>query len=478
MDYIRALICRVDEAEQMTEIASFDVEKVASSVRREAEHTLNDLEAVTQRAGSAILRRLLQVQWEQIDEQLTDAYMRRLSPASVQRDGQEALKVVSCFGVVELSRQVCVEVETQQHRMPGNAVLPVHQGMLITRGVQEWACLLSQEVSFATVARLLSWQTQEPQLLSSTTLRKLVRAHGQRIREAEQHEVTVLEQQADTGGVLQLVIPPPSQRRPGWPAALTAAVEAALAAEQVCPPEGVSWADWTRVLAARRTEASPSLAALRHLGPELAPGQVLLTVDEVLTRQPAPHHFWELRTAKLVTPTGVRALSGSGEAFLLRLRRLAVLATASGYALLLIADGARWIRANFAETLHDMPDKQLILDWYHLHHKCCVFCWAMVTDRTLRAPVLRRLVRQLWQGKVASAIRFLEQFRPQAQDPSAVERFITYLHTHQTWIPNYRQRRIDRRYIGSAHVEKTTTYWWISARSVAVCNGVFRRAMP
>jgi hypothetical protein len=255
--------------------------------------------------------------------------------------------------------------------------------------------------------------------------------------------------------LLQLVTPPPSQRRPGWPAALAVAVEAALSAEQVCPPEGVSWADWTRVLAARRTEASQSSAALRYLGPELAPNQVLLTVDEVLTRQPAPHHFWELRTAKLVTPTGVRYLSGSGEAFLRRLRRLAVLATASGCSLLLIADGARWIREYFAETLHDVPDKQLILDWYHLHHKCCAFCRTMVADRALRAPVLRRLVRQLWQGKIASAIRFLEHFRPQAQDPAAVERFITYLRTHQCWIPNYRQRRIDRRYIGSALVEKT-----------------------
>ncbi len=32
-----------------------------------------------------------------------------------------------------------------------------HWGMLITRGLQEWACLLAQDVPFATVARLLGW---------------------------------------------------------------------------------------------------------------------------------------------------------------------------------------------------------------------------------------------------------------------------------------------------------------------------------
>jgi hypothetical protein len=31
---------------------------------------------------------------------------------------------------------------------------------------------------------------------------------------------------------------------------------------------------------------------------------------------------------------------------------------------------------------------------------------------------------------------------------------MTYLEARQAWIPNYRQRRIERQYIGSAHVEK------------------------
>jgi hypothetical protein len=56
---------------------------------------------------------------------------------------------------LKLSRQVCQQAHTQSHVMPGNAVLPPHNGMIITRGLQEWACLLPQELSFATVARLL-----------------------------------------------------------------------------------------------------------------------------------------------------------------------------------------------------------------------------------------------------------------------------------------------------------------------------------
>ncbi len=67
-----------------------------------------------------------------------------------------------------------------------------HEGMVITRGLQEWACLLAQDLPFATVARLLGWQTQDAEVLSDTTVRTLVRRHGQVIRQAEQAEASAL----------------------------------------------------------------------------------------------------------------------------------------------------------------------------------------------------------------------------------------------------------------------------------------------
>jgi hypothetical protein len=57
----------------------------------------------------------------------------------------------------------------------------------------------------------------------------------------------------------------------------------ALDAEQARPPDGVAWADWTRVLAARREVGNRTAAELRQLGPTLAPGEVLVAIDEVLT---------------------------------------------------------------------------------------------------------------------------------------------------------------------------------------------------
>jgi len=138
-----------------------------------------------------------------------------------------------------------------------------------------------------------------------------VRTHGQIIRQAEQAEVTALATQDDLA-TLDLTLVPHGQRRrrAGWPEELNAAVAAALARDQIQPPDGVSWADWDRVLAARRADVHCPIEDLRHLGPKLAPEQVLLTVDEVLTRQPQAGHFLELRTARLVTEHGYRDLSG------------------------------------------------------------------------------------------------------------------------------------------------------------------------
>ena|SRR5438270_598888 len=66
MSHIRVLLCRVDEEDQMTEVAAFDLGG-SDEVRLEAEHALDDLESRTHRTGNAILRRLLQAQWELID---------------------------------------------------------------------------------------------------------------------------------------------------------------------------------------------------------------------------------------------------------------------------------------------------------------------------------------------------------------------------------------------------------------------------
>jgi len=266
MSHIRVLVCRVDDpdSDHLTELTAFDLPP-ADVTALQPETALDELETITQATGNTILRRMLQAQWEIIDAELTEQYRQRFPPQPVHCDSHEPVTVVSRFGTLTLSRQVCQHLDTQTHVMPGNTVLPPHNGIIMTRGLQEWACLLPQELPFASVAHLLGWQTHDQDVLSDTTIRSLVRAHGQIIRQAEQLEVTALATRDDLATLdLNLVPHGQMRRRAGWPAELNAAVDAALARDQVRPPEGVSWADWDRVLAARRAEATCPVEDLRQ----------------------------------------------------------------------------------------------------------------------------------------------------------------------------------------------------------------------
>jgi hypothetical protein len=308
---------------------------------------------------------------------------------------------------------------------------------------------------FVSVARLLGWQTHDAAILSDTTIRSLVRTHGQVIRQAELAEVTELATRDDLANLdLRLVPNEQPRRRAGWPAELNAAVDAALASEQVCPPAGVSWADWERVLAARRAEATSPIENLRHLGPEVEPNQVLLTVDEVLTRRPEAGHFLELRTARIMTERGSRYLSGIGAVFLQHLQLAVLLCLERLSSLLLIADGARWIRSFFTDTLAALADKTMILDCHHPKQKCLELGSRICRGKLAKAQLLRRLYRRLWRGDVAGAIAVLEAERGETKNEAKLDELIGYLQARQAWMVNYRQRRIERRYIGSAQVEK------------------------
>ena len=370
-------------------------------------------------------------------------------------DGHAPVKVARRFGTLELTRQVFAPVGDTPHGMPGNAVLPPHQGMIITRGWQERACLLPQDLSFDTVTRLLGWQTQDAQVLSATTVRTLVRTHGQIIRQAEHTEVAALLERDDLAELTPQLAPPHQpRRRAAWPVELTAAVDTALIAGATRPPPGVTNADWERVLAVRRAEHVQATEELRRLGPDVTPAQVLTTTDEVLTRKLARRRFNELRTARVVTTQGSRYLSGTGDSFLTLLLVMVLLCAGRQRGGLLIADGARWIRAWFAALQAVWATRSMILDWCHLRKRCAELGSMIGHGRKAKAALLGARYRHLWHGEVDAAIALLEAYRPQARNVERLEELIQYLRDRQPYLPNDRQRRRDRQYIGSGHAEK------------------------
>ena len=60
----------------------------------------------------------------------------------------------------------------------------------------------------------------------------------------------------------------------------------------------------------------------------------------------------------------------------------------------------------------------------------------------------------MWGGDVQGALAVLEAERVETKNEAKLDELLGYLQARAAWSPNYRQRRTNRRYIGSAHVEK------------------------
>lgn len=129
--------------------------------------------------GQDVVRHLFVGQWEEIDWLLVDYHQQLFPLGSVRCDGYDTPKVASQLGIIHMPRKICHRTGQNSHTVPGNAILAAHGGMIMTRSLQEWACLLSRDLPFTTGQRLLGKQTHEAEILSATKLCQLVREHGQ-----------------------------------------------------------------------------------------------------------------------------------------------------------------------------------------------------------------------------------------------------------------------------------------------------------
>ena len=66
------------------------------------------------------------------------------------------------MGILHLPRQVLQHPDGSGHVLPGNELLPEHGGMVITRSLREWACLLPLDVGVESHDKLYRNPFQSP----------------------------------------------------------------------------------------------------------------------------------------------------------------------------------------------------------------------------------------------------------------------------------------------------------------------------
>ncbi len=457
MSQLVLMIARIDDSDNpdtLTEVWRSNLPNITPDTV-EPQAYLDGLETTVMDIGWQAMRTLMIEPWRLTDQQWVAHFRQQQAPDVVVGDGYDPLKVVSRLGVLHLPRRVCYVPSTDQHVLPGNAGLPAHEGQVTTRGVQEWACLLSQDLPFSTSQRRLGWLTRDPDAISETQIRRWVVRHGQIMREAEQAEVEQLCERSDLSGLQAQLTPVGTPRHAaGWPTELNAAVDQALAQPDPQPPPGVTNADWERVIEARQADRDASAGQLRRLGPEVQPGEIIASVDDVAVRRPEDRSFLELRTGYVRTKSGCRYLSGSAEQVLAQLWLLLRLCGGVTAKVRLLGDGAYWIVEFFKAKLSSWANAELVLDWYHAQKKCYRLTCLICRGRKAKDELLRVILCQLWRGQVDEAIAVLKAYYPHAKNTPKLDELIGYLEKKRPYIPNYQACRKQRQYVGSGPGEK------------------------
>jgi hypothetical protein len=196
---------------------------------------------------------------------------------------------------------------------------------------------------------------------------------------------------------------------------------------------------------------------------------VVVQLDEVTTKA-QPHtgrkEIWAFTAVVMIAGWSHLLVDNAQEGLY---RQVAALLHKSGVMagarpLLVVADGAGWIRAWY-EGL-GVPIKAMVLCWYHLRKRCYQKISGSGLPKAEKKPLLGRVLSSLWEGKVDEAIRALREFRESATRPGWIDELIAYLEARRAYLPNYKARKEAGQVNASHRVEKFND-WAVSDR----CKG-------
>ena len=350
------------------------------------------------------------------------------------------------FGTVEVYRQRLEDRGTGKVTIPSARAWKTPQQVTITRGLRQSVCQAVRGESVRDSLLRIEEQADEPGLLGRETVDEIVCREGQALEAAaEERARKVLTDHPEAAALFSPAAQQASQgedeptEEPG---------------EALEPPTGFDEADgideFERSEGPRRVDE----------------GCVLVQPDEVKVKAQAStgrKEVWTY-TAVIMTVAGtLHFVARSPTSLWLQVGAcLALLGIHEGnYRLLVLADGAKWIRSWF-EAL-ELPGKAMILCWYHLKKRCGELLSLACAGRLHRRELQAALMPLLWEGQVDEAIALLLSHRHEMKSPERLDELVGYLDQRRTYLPNYRQRQSAGLWIASNRVEKFND-WAVSQR--------------
>ena len=425
-----------------------------------------------QQMGQAVKRQVYGEVLQAVDRQIVAQW--QLANAALQKRGTRAFTFVTPFGVVPIQRTRLYNRQDACWHVPSAVVWHTPQQRCIVEGLREAVCEEMSSLSVRKSARHLAEQAGEAQLLGNSTIVKIVHDEGGQLLETQrQRAVSVLRRhpEAIETGLATLPQEEPNESSPAAsvlekaadqpPADEERLDELSLAEEQAALQIAVGFLDektsTEQIPGTEATDQAASSPGTKHAPRQLEPGWVHCQVDEVKTKAQASSGCKENWTYTATVQLGGRCHYFAEASAEQLWRGVAALLCClgvrrGGLQLLVLADGAAWIRKWF-EGLK-LPGATMILCWFHLAKRVYQDLSGAGFCKARREAIQREVLHHLWHGELAGAVWFLWGVREQARTPQWITELIRYLLRRRHYLPNYAARHEAGLWIASTRVEK------------------------
>jgi hypothetical protein len=410
------------------------------------------LEAGIERGGQMLKRHLFQHAIEQADTELILACRHGKQGQGIICRGTTPFTFKTVFGTVQVQRRRIAHKADGTTEVPSTHAWQTPRQVAITPGLRDAVCDgMLRDSAQQTVARIDA-RAGESGVLAKTTVLEIVHAEGDQLQRAAHARAEAV--YARDPEALRLLVPATSQ----------AVAEAephghhngADAAEEAATP----------VLIGFPGGPTDPPEVKRDHPRAVDPDVVLVELDEVKVHAQAhTTHKQVLTLTAVVLITGrcwhLAAATTQELAYQVG-ALLAVLGVHRGTRrLLVLADGARWIRQWF-EGL-GVPGGTMIVCWWHLVKRVQQDLSRACRGREHRRAVEAAVLKALWHGRVDEALEVLQSRAGEMKNGEALEELIGYLEARRPYLPDYEARQRAGLWIASNRVEKFND-WSVSTR--------------
>jgi hypothetical protein len=406
------------------------------------------LEAGIERGGQILKRRLFRHAVEQADAELILDRRQGKQGRGIIRRGTTPLTFKTVFGTVRVRRRRI------EHKADGTTEVPSahawqtpHQ-VVLTPGLRHAACDgLLRDSAQQTVVRI-DTRAGEEAVLARTTVLEVVHDEGRQLQAAAHARAEAV--YAREPEALRLLVPTTTPEESD--------VEPADhdGEPEIQEPALIGFAGGpTEVPEVKRDHPR-----------EVDPGVVLVELDEVKVHAQAHtgrKQLLALTAVVLIAGRCWHLAAGTTQELTYQVGALlAVLGVHRGeWRLLVLADGARWIRDWF-EAL-GLEEATMIVCWWHLVKRVQQNLSRACYGREHRRAVESAVLGALWHGRVQEALEVLRSRSDEMRNVEVLQDLIGYLEARRPYLPDYAARQRAGLWIASNRVEKFND-WSVSAR--------------